>query len=80
MANQYSQVFELVKQTENIAQSFQLPTSTIASEIQHEASNKVLNITLYGAYNAGKSTLINVLSGKWKLVINASTTRNDLPG
>ena len=64
MANQYSQVFELVKQTENIAQSFQLPTSTIASEIQHEASNKVLNITLYGAYNAGKSTLINVLSGR----------------
>lgn len=34
MANQYSQVFELVKQTENIAQSFQIPTSTMLSEIQ----------------------------------------------
>lgn len=64
MANQYSQVFELVKQTENIAQSFQIPTSTMLSEIQQEASNKVLNIMLYGAYNAGKSTLINVLSGR----------------
>lgn len=63
MANQYSQVFELVTQTKQIANSYQFSSASL-SEIQKEMDNSVLNIMLYGAYNAGKSTLINVLSGK----------------
>lgn len=63
MKSQYSQVFEFVKQTESIAQKHQLPTPLLISEIKQESDNSVLNIMLYGAYNAGKSTLINVLSG-----------------
>ena len=63
MSNQYSQVFELVTQTKQIANSYQFSSASL-SEIQKEMDNSVLNIMLYGAYNAGKSTLVNVLSGK----------------
>lgn len=64
MANQYSQVFELVKQTEDVAQKYQLPVSSLISDIQQESNKKELHIMLYGAYNAGKSTFVNALLGK----------------
>ena len=63
MSNQYSQVFELVTQTKQIANSYHFSSASF-SEIQKVMDNSVFNIMLYGAYNAGKSTLVNVLSGK----------------
>ena len=40
MANQYSQVFELVTQTKQIANSYQFSSASL-SEIQKEMDNKV---------------------------------------
>lgn len=61
---QYQNVIQNVKGTQNIASKYGIDTTQILAELQKKAEDSVLHIMLYGAYNAGKSTLINALLGK----------------
>lgn len=44
-----------------VGQNSPLPGQQAVVEIQHKAQNSQLHIMFYGAYNAGKSTLINAI-------------------
>lgn len=69
MNNQYQQVVNEVQKTQShlnaitqlVGQNAQLPSQQIFAEIAHKAQDAQLHIMFYGAYNAGKSTLINTI-------------------
>ncbi|MGI9549178.1 MAG: GTPase [Bdellovibrionales bacterium] len=48
--------------------------SLIRQELEKKFSEQILQVMLYGAYNAGKSTLINVLTGSELAVVNDTPT------
>lgn len=71
MSNQYLQIVNEVQKTQShlnavkqlAGQHSLLPSEHTMTEIQHKAQNAQLHIMFYGAYNAGKSTLINTILG-----------------
>ncbi len=51
---------------------------TLKQELQQSIENKVLQVMLYGAYNAGKSTLINALLGREAAKVNDIPTTDSI--
>jgi len=69
-----------IKLTDNIDKSLPIieqntkdPVSTLHSELKQTVESRNLHIMLYGAYNAGKSTLVNTLLGRYE------AKENDIP-
>jgi len=56
-----------------IEQNSDNPVSALYTELNKTIENKNLQIMLYGAYNAGKSTLVNTLLGRYE------AKENDIP-
>ena len=52
--------------------------STLHTELNKTVENKTLQVMLYGAYNAGKSTLVNTLLGKYKAKENGIPTTDSV--
>ncbi len=53
-----------------ISKYYQGNLSPLKAELKQNIENRKLQIMLYGAYNAGKSTLINALLGREAAVVN----------
>lgn len=60
----------LDKSTPVISKYYQGNLSTLKEELKQGIESRKLQIMLYGAYNAGKSTLINALLGREVAVVN----------
>lgn len=81
MSKQYQSVFDEIQKsatklkrvTQFVGNNGMLPTEQTINEIQQKAQNAELHIMLYGAYNAGKSTLIN------SLLARESARTDDIP-
>ena len=56
-----------------IEQNSENSVSTLYTELNKTIENKTLQVMLYGAYNAGKSTLVNTLLGRYE------AKENDIP-
>ena len=56
-----------------IEENRQKETLILHTELEEKISNRVLQVMLYGAYNAGKSTLVNTLLGRYE------AKENDIP-
>lgn len=65
ITNPYSQVLENMERSEPLIARYgeDVETHVLQNEIAEKIDEKALHILVYGAYNAGKSTLINVLLG-----------------
>ena len=65
ITNPYSQVLENMERSEPLIARYgeDVETQVLQSDIAGKIEAKALHILVYGAYNAGKSTLINVLLG-----------------
>ena len=65
ITNPYSQVLENMERSEPLIARYgeDVETPVLQSEVAGKIEEKALHILVYGAYNAGKSTLINVLLG-----------------
>lgn len=61
-------------------QNSQIGTQTemLRAEIQQRIDHQILQVMLYGAYNAGKSTLVNVLLGKEVAKVNDIPTTDKI--
>lgn len=67
--NQYSSLLNNVKETLDISESYIQNSSLLFKEIEIKAKQSAIHVMLYGAYNAGKSTLINALLGEEKAAV-----------
>ena len=69
--NPYTQVRENLRRSEPLVSRHGQADKlhAILSEIEEKIEEKVLHILVYGAYNAGKSTLINVLLGEEQALV-----------
>ena len=64
--NPYNQVLENMRRTEALIQRYRDDGEwhRAKADIVYRVENEALHIVVYGAYNAGKSTLINALLGE----------------
>ena len=64
--NPYNQVLENMRRSEPLIQRYRDDGDRhrAKANIVHKVENRALHVVVYGAYNAGKSTLINALLGK----------------
>jgi len=70
--NPFEQLLQSVDESRNLVSQYigVTESSSLQDEINLKVNNLKLQVMLYGAYNAGKSTLVNVLLGEEKAPIN----------
>lgn len=64
---------ENIQKSASLVKAYHADAADIQAELLHLIDQRILHIMLFGAYNAGKSTLINALVG------NAAAKVNDIP-
>ena len=75
--NQYEQVLNHVLSIQSDLSDL-VDSEKLVKEIQQSAADSTLRIMLYGAYNAGKSTMINALLGQELAVVNDIPTTDKI--
>lgn len=75
--NQYEQVLNNVLSVQSDLSDL-VDAEKLVNEIQQLAADSTLRIMLYGAYNAGKSTMINALLGQELAVVNDVPTTDKI--
>lgn len=82
LSHNLDESFSLVQkyQQHHPNQTSQIATQTVMlrEEIQQRIDHQILQVMLYGAYNAGKSTLVNVLLGKEVAKVNDIPTTDKI--
>jgi tRNA U34 5-carboxymethylaminomethyl modifying GTPase MnmE/TrmE len=75
----FSQFHEIIKDVKPLAERYLSDeANTLLESSRNKVDEKALTIQLYGAYNAGKSTLINVLLGENKAAVGEIPTTDKI--
>ena len=73
MSQQYNQLLNEVKSVSSI-----IDNPNLLNQIENKANDSILHIMLYGAYNAGKSTLVNAILGEEKAKVEDIPTTDSV--
>lgn len=78
MSKHYQQVLDGVMRSRSIVSSYLPDSDQRVAEIEQKAKDSTLHVMLYGAYNAGKSSLINALLSEELATVNDIPTTDSI--
>ena len=78
MSKHYQQVLDGVMRSRSIVSNYLSDSDQRLSEIEQKAKDSTLHVMLYGAYNAGKSSLINALLSEELATVNDIPTTDSI--